>query len=144
MWSTWDKSWAAVSTYICAIKPGRSKYNNILSALKDSYTRISYACKTDNSLFLSKNDMSGTSAPLLFVKTFQHVSDFYQAADTRYSTVDRCPREQGSWGLHGAHLGHVGPRCALCRPYEPYYQGCSSKKSDISYLGSFVNYIRTL
>ena len=33
------------------------------------------------------------------------------------------PREQGSWGQHGAHLGPVGPRWAPCWPYEPCYQG---------------------
>ena len=34
------------------------------------------------------------------------------------------PREQGSWGQHGAHLGPVGPRWAPCGPHEPCYQWC--------------------
>ena len=33
------------------------------------------------------------------------------------------PREQSSWGQHGAHLCPVGPRWAPCWPHEPYYQG---------------------
>ena len=33
------------------------------------------------------------------------------------------PRKQGSWGLHGAHLGPTGPRWAPCWPHEPCYQG---------------------
>ena len=33
------------------------------------------------------------------------------------------PREQSSWGQHGAHLGPVGPRWAPCWPHEPCYQG---------------------
>ena len=33
------------------------------------------------------------------------------------------PRQQSSWGQHGAHLGPVGPRWAPCWPHEPYYQG---------------------
>ena len=36
----------------------------------------------------------------------------------------RHPRWQGSWGLHGAHLGTTGPRWAPCWPHEPCYQGC--------------------
>ena len=32
-------------------------------------------------------------------------------------------RQQGSWDLHGAHLGPTGPRWALCWPHEPCYQG---------------------
>ena len=36
------------------------------------------------------------------------------------------PREQGSWGHHGAHLGPAGPRWAPCWPHEPCYQGCRS------------------
>ena len=35
----------------------------------------------------------------------------------------RLPREQSSWGQHGAHLGPVGPRWAPCQPHEPCYQG---------------------
>ena len=34
------------------------------------------------------------------------------------------PRSQSSWGQHGAHLGPVGPRWALCWPHEPCYHGC--------------------
>ena len=33
------------------------------------------------------------------------------------------PRQQSSWGQHGAHLGPVGPRWAPCCPHEPCYQG---------------------
>ena len=33
------------------------------------------------------------------------------------------PREQGSWGQHGAHLGPVSPRWAPYWPREPCYQG---------------------
>ena len=42
-----------------------------------------------------------------------------------YSTSCRSPREQSSWGQHGAHLGPVGPRWAPFWPHEPYYQGRS-------------------
>ena len=42
------------------------------------------------------------------------------------------PRWQGSWGLHGAHLGTTGPRLALCWPREPCYQGLVS----IGWLGN--------
>ena len=34
------------------------------------------------------------------------------------------PRQQSSWGQHGAHLGPVSPRWAPCWPHEPCYQGC--------------------
>ena len=34
------------------------------------------------------------------------------------------PRQQNSWGQHGAHLGPVGPRRAPSWPHEPCYQGC--------------------
>ena len=33
------------------------------------------------------------------------------------------PREQGSWGQHGAHLEPRGPRWAPCWPHELCYQG---------------------
>ena len=33
------------------------------------------------------------------------------------------PRQQSSWGQHGAHLGPVGPRWAPCWPHGPCYQG---------------------
>ena len=33
------------------------------------------------------------------------------------------PREQGTWGQHGVHLGPVGPRWAPRWPHEPCYQG---------------------
>ena len=33
------------------------------------------------------------------------------------------PRQQGSWGQHGAHLGPVVPRWAPCWPHEPCYLG---------------------
>ena len=33
------------------------------------------------------------------------------------------PRQQSSWGQHGAHLDPVGPRWAPCCPREPCYQG---------------------
>ena len=33
------------------------------------------------------------------------------------------PREQSSWGQHGAHLGPVGPRWAPCWSHEPCCQG---------------------
>ena len=33
------------------------------------------------------------------------------------------PRQQSSWGQHGAHLGPVGPSWASCSPHEPCYQG---------------------
>ena len=32
------------------------------------------------------------------------------------------PRQQNSWGQHGAHLGPVGLRWASCWPHEPCYQ----------------------
>ena len=32
------------------------------------------------------------------------------------------PRQQGSWGHHGAHLGPVGPRWVPCWPHERGYQ----------------------
>ena len=35
----------------------------------------------------------------------------------------RPPREQSSWGQHGAHLAPVGPRWAQCWAHEPCYQG---------------------
>ena len=35
----------------------------------------------------------------------------------------RHPRQQGSWGKHGAHLGPTGPRWALCWPHETCYLG---------------------
>ena len=35
------------------------------------------------------------------------------------------PRQQGSWGQHGTHLGPFGPRGAPCWPHEPCYQGFS-------------------
>ena len=37
--------------------------------------------------------------------------------------MEKPPRQQGSWGQHGAHLGPVGPRWAPCWPHEPCYQG---------------------
>ena len=42
------------------------------------------------------------------------------------------PRYQGSWGLHGAHLGPTGPRWAPCWPHEPCYQGCINPSTHIS------------
>ena len=33
------------------------------------------------------------------------------------------PKQQSSWGQHGAHLGPVGPRWAPCWPHEPCYRG---------------------
>ena len=36
--------------------------------------------------------------------------------------IDNIPKEQRSWGQHGAHLGPVGPRLAPCRPHEPCHQ----------------------
>ena len=39
---------------------------------------------------------------------------------------------QGSWGLHGTHLGLTGPRWAPCWPHEPCYQG------------SYIEYIKKL
>ena len=33
------------------------------------------------------------------------------------------PRQQGSWGQHGAHLGTTGPRWTPCWPREPCYLG---------------------
>ena len=33
------------------------------------------------------------------------------------------PWWQGSWGLHGAHLGPTGPRWAPCWPHDPCYLG---------------------
>ena len=33
------------------------------------------------------------------------------------------PWYKGSWGLHGTHLGPVGPRWIPCRPNEPCYLG---------------------
>ena len=39
------------------------------------------------------------------------------------------PREQSSWGQHGAHLGH---RWAPCWPHEPYYHGSLSEPRMIS------------
>ena len=36
------------------------------------------------------------------------------------------PREQSTWGQHGAHLGPFGPRWAPCWPHEPCYQGSSA------------------
>ena len=43
----------------------------------------------------------------------------------RYKYTVLGPREQSSWGQHGAHLGPVGPRWAPCWPNEHCYQGCS-------------------
>ena len=40
------------------------------------------------------------------------------------------PREQSSWGQHGAHLGPVGPRWAPCWPHEPCYQGIARELDD--------------
>ena len=34
------------------------------------------------------------------------------------------PRQQGSWGQHGAHLGPVGPRWAPCWPHERCCHRC--------------------
>ena len=39
----------------------------------------------------------------------------------RFPTV--LPRQQSSWGQHGAHLGPVGPRWAPCWSHEPCKQG---------------------
>ena len=36
------------------------------------------------------------------------------------------PRQQSSWGQHGAHLGPVGPSWAPCWPHEPCSQGCQT------------------
>ena len=41
--------------------------------------------------------------------------------------ISHHPWEQGSWGLHGAHLGPTGPRWALCGPREPCYRGRSAR-----------------
>ena len=35
------------------------------------------------------------------------------------------PREQGSRGQHGTHLGPVGSRRAPCWPHKPCYEGCA-------------------
>ena len=43
--------------------------------------------------------------------------DFWLSARSRH------PRQQGSWGLHGAHLGPVGPRRASCWPHKACYRG---------------------
>ena len=42
----------------------------------------------------------------------------------RAAVTEVCnPREQGSCGQHGAHLGPVGPRWAPCCPHGSCYQG---------------------
>ena len=38
-------------------------------------------------------------------------------------SVDKHSRKQGSWGLHGAHLGPTGARGAPCWPHKLCYQG---------------------
>ena len=46
------------------------------------------------------------------------------------------PRQQGSRGQHGAHLGPVGPRWAPCRPHELCYQGSGSEFQVVYVVGT--------
>ena len=41
----------------------------------------------------------------------------------RHVETSLLPRQQGSWGQHGAHLGPTGPRWAPCWSDEPCYLG---------------------
>ena len=41
------------------------------------------------------------------------------------------PWQQGSWGLHGAHLGPTGPRSAPCWPRDPCYLGICNISQDM-------------
>ena len=43
---------------------------------------------------------------------------------THRMRVSYVPRQQSSWGQHGAHLGPVGPIWAPCWPHQLCYQGC--------------------
>ena len=36
---------------------------------------------------------------------------------------------KGSWGTHGAHMGHVGPSWAPRWPHKPCHQGCSCEST---------------
>ena len=51
---------------------------------------------------------------------FTSLSKNIMADAVRYN----CPRQQSSWGQHGADLGPVGTRWTPCWPHVPYYQGC--------------------
>ena len=52
----------------------------------------------------------------------RRISDVHLWYPIFKSHVSR-PRQQSSWGQHGAHLGPVGPIWTPCWPHEPYYQG---------------------
>ena len=58
-------------------------------------------------------------------KTRQHCARWWSGTIVWYGIfISRYNlREQGSWGLHGAHLGTTGPRWAPCWPHERCYQG---------------------
>ena len=45
------------------------------------------------------------------------------------------PREQGSWGQHGAHLGPVSPSWAPCWPHGPCYQGYYMGHKHLAFAG---------
>ena len=42
----------------------------------------------------------------------------------QHPLIRHIPRQQGSWGQHGAHLGPAGPRWVPCWPHEFCPLGC--------------------
>ena len=75
---------------------------------------------------------------------------------TWHNTFDSClvsgiveqsmPRQQSSWGHHGAHLQPTGPMWAPCWPHEPCYQGgllrlsTEEAQNDIPYYTGWCHY----
>ena len=64
----------------------------------------------------------------------QYMSEIWGSVSNRskphvylHKSSEWCPKEQGSWGHHKAHLGPVGPRWAPCWSHEPGYQGFISQ-----------------
>ena len=63
--------------------------------------------------------------------------DFHPALPGQHPdgiTFQKHPRQQSSWGQHGAQLGPVGPRWAPCWPHEP----CYTMTSYLTYWSNFT------
>ena len=86
---------------------------------QDNMSPLYKSIQTDRQLWESHYKDNMVSWP-----SYLYEGNPYTRKDTFYiETWPWYPREQCSWGQHGAHLGPVGPRCAPCWPHEPCYQG---------------------
>ena len=54
------------------------------------------------------------------------------------SQMSSLPRQQSSWGRHGAHLGPVGPRGAPWCPHEPCFHGSYTRSNQFATVAADV------